>query len=315
MKKLALCLIVSALVGPSLAQSIPGITLPATQAQPAASDPLGRDTPSGTVLGFLQVAQNGNYRAAADYLQMSAARRQAQGPELANQLKVLMDRDFEGSLRRLSTRTEGSLEGGGIPDQETIGTFSSGEAEVSVVLVRVAQPNAGKIWLFSQDTLSKVPDLYDNLQAQKIEKALPHALVGPTFLGLPLWQWLALLVAVPAAAGIGWIVVALLSVPRSLWLRFRKRPSLFLFHRVSAPLLLMFGAIAHRVIASYLRLPLLPRLYYYRTIGVVVLVGLFWFVLRATGVTMQRLRTHAISAGRIGTGTLMLLGERLVKAL
>jgi MscS family membrane protein len=316
MKKLLLCLIVSAFLSGSFAQSIPGITLPATQAQPtAASDPLGRDTPSGAVLGFLQTAQNGNFKAAADYLQMSAARRQAQGAELASQLKVLMDRDFEGSLRRLSTRPEGSVDGGAIPDQQSIGIFSSGEAEVPVVLVRVAQPNAGKIWLFSQDTLSKVPDLYDNLQAQKIEKALPHALVGPTFLGLPLWQWLALLAAVPVAAGIGWLVVALLSVPRTLWLKFRKRPSLFLFNRLSPPLLVMFGAIAHRVIASYLRLPLLPRLYYYRTIGVVILGGFFWFLLRTSGIMMQRLRTHAISAGRIGTGTLMLLGERLLKAL
>src|SRR5258708_12249993 len=30
---------------------------------------------------------------------------------------------------------------------------------------------------------------------------------------------------------------------------------------------------------------------------------------------MQRLRTHAISAGRTGTGSLMVLGERLVKVL
>ena len=316
MKKLLLCVTVLFFLSPVLAQSIPGITLPSSQSQPpASSDPLGRDTPSGTVLGFLQAAQNGNYKVAADYLQMSAARRQAQGTELATQLKVLMDRDFEGSLRRLSTRPEGSLEGGGIPDQQTIGTFSSGEAEVPVVLARVTQPNEGRTWLFSQDTLSKVPDLYDNLQAQKIEKQLPHALVGPTFLGLPLWQWLALLVAVPVAAGIGWIVVALLAIPRTLWLKFRKRPSLFLFNQVSPPLLVMFGAIAHRVIASYLRLPLLPRLYYYRTIGVVILVGFFWFLLRATGIAIQRVRTHAISAGRIGTGTLMLLGERLLKAL
>jgi MscS family membrane protein len=316
MKKLLLCLIVSVSLIPIRAQSIPGISIPTPQAQPAsASDPLGRDTPSGTVLGFLQAAQNGNTRAAADYLQMSPARRQAQGPELANQLKVLMDRDFEGSLRRLSTRPEGNLEASGIPDQQIIGTFSSGEAEVPVVLVRVAQPNDGRIWLFSTDTLSKVPDLYDNLQAQRIEKKIPHSLVGPTFLGLPLWQWLALLAAVPVAAVIGWIVIVLLAIPRSLWLKLRKRPNLPLFNRTSEPLLLTFGAIAHRVIASYLRLPLLPRLYYYRTIGVVILVGLFWFVLRATGITMQRLRTHAISAGRIGTGTLMLLGERLLKAL
>ena len=316
MRKLLLCLILSIALMPIHAQSIPGITLPSGQAPPVAgSDPLGRDTPSGTVLGFLQAAQNGNYKVAADYLQLSAARRQAQGTELASQLKVLMDRDFEGSLRRLSTRPEGSPDLGGIPDQQTIGTFSSGEAEVPAVLVRVSQPNAGKIWLFSSDTLSKVPDLYDNLQAQRIEKQIPRALVGPTFLGLPLWQWLALLAAVPVAAAIGWLILSLLAVPRSLWLKLRKRPSLFLFHRVSTPLLVCFGAITHRVIASYLRLPLLPRLYYYRTIGVVILIGFFWFALRATGITMQRLRTHAISAGRIGTGTLMLLGERLLKAL
>lgn len=315
MKKLAVVVVFAVLSVASFAQSIPGITLPGAQSQAAvAYDPLGRDTPYGTVTGFLQAAQNGNTRAAADYLQMSPARRQAQGAELAKQLKALMDRDFEGSLRRLSTRPEGSPEAGG-PDQQIIGTFSSGEAEVPVVLVRIAPANAAKIWVFSQDTLAKVPDLYDNLQAQRIEKDLPHELVGTTFLGLPLWQWLALLVAVPVAAGIGWIVVQVLAVPRTLWLKVRKRPSLFLFNRVSPPLWLTFSAIAHRVIASYLRLPLLPRLYYYRTIGVVILVGFFWFVLRAAGITMQRLRAHAIGAGRIGTGTLMLLGERLLKAL
>ena len=40
------------------------------------TDPLGRDTPYGTVFGFLQAAQAGNYSIAAQYLQMSAARRQ-----------------------------------------------------------------------------------------------------------------------------------------------------------------------------------------------------------------------------------------------
>lgn len=316
MKKMLLFLIVAVVLSPVHAQSIPGFTQATGQTQPAPTvDSLGRDTPSGTVLGFLQAAQTGNYKLAADYLQLSPARRQSQGAELATQLKVLMDRDFEGSLRRLSTQPDGNLAAGGISDQQTIGTFSSGESEVPVVLVRVTQPNVGKIWLFSADTLSKVPDLYDNLQAQRIEKELPHALVGPTFLGMPLWQWLALIVAIPISAGIGWLVLILLKVPRSLWLKARNRPNLHLFGRVSGPLLLLFGAIAHRIIAAYLRLPLLPRLYYYRTIGVVILIGFFWFAVRATGLTMQRVRAHAIGAGRIGTGTLMLLGERLLKAV
>ena len=48
-------------------------------------DPLGRTTPSGTVLGFLQAAQSGNYSIAAQYLQMSAARRQSEGEQIGQQ--------------------------------------------------------------------------------------------------------------------------------------------------------------------------------------------------------------------------------------
>jgi hypothetical protein len=50
---------------------------------------------------------------------------------------------------------------------------------------------------------------------------------------------------------------------------------------MSKPLLVTFSALAHRVIAGYLGLPLLPRLYYYRTIGVLISIGFFWFLLRA----------------------------------
>jgi MscS family membrane protein len=299
-----------------MAQSVSGLLKagsPPSEPASAATDPLGRDTPSGTVLGFLQAAQAGNYRAAADYLQVSAIRRQSQGPELATKLKQLMDRAFVGNMRRISTRPEGNPESGDFNTQ-TIGALANGEGDVPVTLIRIADPNAGKIWLFSSETLSKVPDLYDNLQSHQIESKLPQALLK-VFLGMPLWQWLALLVEVPIAAGIGWAFVVFLAIPRRLWLKYKKKPNLHSYHQVSSPLLLFFGALAHRVLTAYLGLPLLPRVYYYRTIGVAMTIGFFWFLLRVTGVTMQRWRAHAISAGRTGTGSLMVLGERLLKVV
>ncbi len=319
MKKLALILLIVCVVrgltpAPLAAQSVTSLLKSGPEPTPAAADQLGRDTPSGTVLGFLQAAQNGNYKTAADYLQMSAARRQSQGADTAEKLKVLMDRAFVGSLRRLSTRPEGDPLYGA-PDQQTIGIFSNGDPDVSVILVRVGDPNSGKIWLFSSETLSKVPELYDNLEAHQVENKLPQSLVRNVFLGMPLWQWLALFVAIPAALAIGWAVVLLLAIPRRLWLKFRNRPNLHAYRGMTTPLLVMFSALAHRVIAAYLGLPLLPRLYYYRVIGVLISIGFFWFLLRATSLTMQRLRIHAISAGRIGTGTLMVLGERCWSAL
>jgi len=317
MKRYALLILVVALPASRLnAQSVTELLSGAQPhaAAPVQTDPLGRATPSGAVVGFLQAEQNGNDKAAADYLQMSVSRRQAQGADLARKLKLLMDRAFVGRLSRISTNPEGDLAAGS-PDQQTIGLFSVGESEVPVSLVRVTDPAAGKIWLFSAETLSKVSDLYDNVEAYQVETKLPRSLVINVFLGMAFWQWLALIIAIPVAVAIGWAIVLLLAIPRRLYLKYRNRPNLHSYSQVSKPLLLMFGGMAHRVIGSYLGLPLLPRLYYFRTIAVLISIGFFWFLIRISQITMQRLRRHAISVGRTGTGTLMLLGERILAAV
>lgn len=320
MKKSALIFLLFIAAGiPLAAQSVTGLLTGANakSASAATADQLGRSNPAGTVLGFLQTAQSGNYQAAADYLQMSTARRQSQGADLATKLKVLMDRAFVGKLSRISTSPEGNPDDG-IPDQQTIGIFSipneGADSDVPVVLVRVTDPSAGQIWLFSSITLSRVPDLYETIEERQVETKLPQSLVKNTLLGMPLWQWLALLIAVPVAILIGWAIVLFLAIPRRLYLKFRKHPDLHSYRRVSMPLLLVFAAIAHRIIAGRLGLPLLSRYYYNRTVGVLISIGFFWLLLRVNALIMQRLRSHAIAIGRLGTGTLMLLGERLLSA-
>src|ERR1022692_1623307 len=62
---------------------------PASPSSTTPSDPLGRSTPYGTVFGFLQAAQSGSYSIAAQYLQMSPARRQSEGEALASNLKLV----------------------------------------------------------------------------------------------------------------------------------------------------------------------------------------------------------------------------------
>src|ERR1700676_374799 len=162
MKKLALLVLVVSFALPGLmAQSVNSLLkagAPTQETAPATPDALGRETPSGTVLGFLQAAQAGNYKAAADYLQMAAARRQSQGADLAEKLKYLMDRSFVGGLRRLSTRPDGNPEYG-TPNDQTIGIFSYRGGGAPVLPVRVEDRSPGKIWLFSSETLSKVPEL------------------------------------------------------------------------------------------------------------------------------------------------------------
>src|SRR5581483_7856276 len=164
---------------------------PAAQAanSPAVTDPLGRTTPSNTVLGFLRAAQAGDYSIAAQYLQMSAARRQVEGEQTASKLKFVLDHAYSGNLSRYN-QPEGTPQEGVPLGRQKLGTMSAGDVEDDLDLVRV-DSSSGKIWLISSDTLLKIPELYDQVQARQVESKLPNVLVKHQFAGMPLWQWLA----------------------------------------------------------------------------------------------------------------------------
>ena len=277
-------------------------------------DPLGRTTPSGTVLGFLQAAQSGNNSIAAQYLQMSAAHRQSEGEQMATQLKFVMDRGFTGSLKNVSTLSEGTPQEGVPLDRQNLGTMVSGDVEVELELVRVSDPNVGKIWLISSETLAKVPELYDQVEARQVETRLPGVLVKHQLAGMPVWQWLALVVALPLAAAVGWLVLALLELPLRWWARWHRHVEAANWRSVSGPAWLLAATLAHQTLARYLGMPLLDRHYYFQTTSVALIVGATWILWRVVRWSLRRVRNRALAHGHVGTGSLMLLGERFIKA-
>src|SRR5579863_2087798 len=82
----ALALALSLTTLPSHAQLTNLLQTPSSTTSTSSTDPLGRSTPQSTLLSFLRAAQSGDYSIAAQYLQMTAARRQSEGEQLANQL-------------------------------------------------------------------------------------------------------------------------------------------------------------------------------------------------------------------------------------
>ena len=176
---------------------------PASSTSKAAADSLKRETPYGTVFGFLEAAQSGDYTIAAQYLQMTPARRQSDGEALAQKLKFVMDHAFAGSLAHVSAQPEGTPQEGVPLDHQNLGMMSSGDAEAELELVRVSDPNSGKIWLIASDTLAKVPELYDQVEARQMETRLPAWVVKHQLAGMALWQWFALALMIPVAAGAG----------------------------------------------------------------------------------------------------------------
>ncbi len=277
------------------------------------TDSLGRETPYGTVFGFLEAAQAGNYAIAAQYLQMSPARRQAEGEELARKLKAVMDTTFAGSLKHVSTQPQGAIQEGVPADRQKLGTMASGDVEVELELVRVSDPNAGRIWLIASDTLTKVPELYDQVEARQVETRLPKWLVKYQLAGMPLWQWFALILLIPLAAGAAWLLLVVLQIPLRGWTR-RHGQSELESRGVSGAAWLLVGTLLHRILAAYLGMPLLQRHYYTQVTEVAVIIGTNWILWQVIRWFLRRVRNRALARGLSGTGSLMLLGERLIKA-
>ena len=70
-------------------------------------DPLGRNTPRGTVVGLIMAAEQDNLDRAAEYLESGLTPPERR--ELAQKLWVVLDRKLLTGLDRLSTNPDGDL--------------------------------------------------------------------------------------------------------------------------------------------------------------------------------------------------------------
>jgi MscS family membrane protein len=279
-------------------------------------DPLGRATPRGTVLGFLQAAQSAQPDSAAQYFQSSRGRRPTDDQKIVHELKSLMDRAYVGNINRITDLPEGTPQEGLNAAQERVGKVQVNDDSADLILTRVTDPLYGAIWVFSNETVAQLQELYGQIEAQQVETKLPQVLVRNTFLGLPWWQWIAMLLLVPVAAGIAWLLIQLFRAGRSILGSIRDRKVDFKFGTAAfGPTLLLIATILHSVGMRFIGLPLLARHYYGQVVLVLLLIGVTWLAVRTIEWLGERLRYRAISAGRAGVGSLMLLVQRMVKVV
>ena len=304
---------------PAMAQDNPlaaatGQAKPPEPAKPV--DPLGRTNPRSTVLGFLQAAQSAQPDSAAQYFQSSRSRRPADDQKIVHELKSLMDRAFVGNINRITDVSEGTPQEGMSAAQERVGKVEVNDESVDLILTRVTDPLYGPIWVFSNETIAQLRELSGQLEAQQVETRLPQVLVRNVFLGLPLWQWIAILLLIPIATGVAWLLIQLFRAARSVLASIRGRKLDYKFGTAAfGPSLLLIGTLLHAVGMRFVGLPLLARHYYAQVILVLLLIGVTWLAVRIIEWLGERLRYRAISAGRAGVGSLMLLLQRMVKVM
>jgi MscS family membrane protein len=173
------------------------------------SDPLGRSTPQGTVLGFVKSATQRDYEQALRYLDTKKKGIDAQ--KLIIALNLILERGFSGKLSTLSNRPEGNLDDNLLPSEDRVGTLTTSDGSFDVLLERVQRKGEAAIWLFSAGTLRDVTDYHRELNLRSMDAYLPEVLVRTWILWFPLWLWFFILLVIPLSFGLATLIVRVLS--------------------------------------------------------------------------------------------------------
>jgi MscS family membrane protein len=283
----------------------------AAQAEPQ-KDLLGRDTPRGTVLGFMSAARDGKNDVAPLYLN-TRLRGQA-AVELARQLYVVLDSRLPVRVNELSDRREGSLANPLRPDQDVVGTVSTATGQLDLVVERVTVEGQS-VWLFSRATLERIPDVHNEIDLVPIDRYLPGFL-AVRIAGIRLFEWLVLIVGLPIGYRLlgllGWVVSK--SVTPYLQRRFHGWDGPITNHFPGA-LRLIVLAIVIRIARSSFELPLIERQFWAVITVLLGISGLAWSVILLNSYTERYIYRH-LNASRLRESVALLrLARRMADVL
>jgi MscS family membrane protein len=289
---------------------------PAEQ-EKAPEDPLGRSTPQGTVFGFIKKASQGDYEQALQYLDTKKTGFSAQ--KLINSLQVILERGSSGKAAMLSGKPEGNLDDNLPPTKERIGTVETSSGRLDIVLERIQRGNNPPIWLFSAETLAKVPEIYQELDVRtfdlrSIEDYLPKFLVNTWLLWFPLWRWLLVLLVIPLAFVLATLLTRLFASLLMLYSRRQfkaqgDRPVI----KLTGPIrILIFGAALW--VVSLFSLSVLASAFWAYVASTVTVMGATWLCLRFIDIFFD-FKERQLTAASSDKISLVHLGRKMVKVL
>jgi len=302
--------------GVATGAQIPGISAPSPTPQSVPVDALGRETPRGTVLGFIHAAQDENYPVAVQYFQRPAGRHRPtaeEEQELASQLlAVINQKTLASSLDTLSRDPQGRLDDGLPPNQEIVAGVGDSSKTFNILLVRSDDERGNKIWLFSRETLDAVPETYDSLQFADIERRLPSYLTTHRLIYMPLWQWGAIILAIPVALAVASLVALFLRLAMRYYRKARGKPilPLRLFH--VGPGTLLLAAFLHYLFVFMIGTSIVYRQYYRRILFIFFAVAACWLVTRVTSELSALMVGRLTASGRMGERSVVSLARRVL---
>ena len=259
-------------------------------------DEFGRGIPRTSVQGFLQAAGEREFERAAQYLDLRNLPQpldKAQGPELARQLNLILNRALWVDLGALSTDPRGHADDSLPRYRDRIARIKTPEKTFDILLQRVPRGDGAFIWKVSNRTVAEIPQLYALFGHGFLDEVLPLWVFDLRILGLYVWEWLALLV-VGALAYVTVLVASGVFV--FLLRRTQTRLGNQLIRFLAGPVRFLVWALLTRHWIGLLGPSVTVQILF--EAGTILLIGAAWSVLRLIDFSVDRLTERAIRRGQ-----------------
>ncbi|RNI27153.1 mechanosensitive ion channel family protein [Rufibacter immobilis] len=202
-------------------------------------DSLGRRTPRGTVEGFIQAISEQNYAKAALYLNLDSALQQPQrGEKLAHALQRLLDQGGEILPYAFISDTSSGRSNDNLgPNLDRVGSATVNGENFDLFLEMIESPEGGPIWLFSSQTVQRIPVDIEQASKPIADQVMPSVVVEKKWGGVPVGHWLSLLLIAALAYAVAWcIIMGLRYVLRKTWKKAREESVAGLIQAFSLPI-------------------------------------------------------------------------------
>jgi MscS family membrane protein len=175
----------------------------AEQPEPKKTKPLGpadefnRGVPRSSLKGYLKAARDGDFERAAKYLDLRYLPDRidaSQGPQLARQLKIVLDRVIWFDLDMISAVPDGVTDDGLPANRDSIGHIKTPEQTIDILMQRIPRGDGVYIWKISNRTVSEIPHLYEYFGYGLFEETISKIFPDAQFLGWQVWQWVLWLI-------------------------------------------------------------------------------------------------------------------------
>ena len=279
-------------------------------------DPLDRESPQSSVYAFLQAAHGHDYEKAAKYLNLRtlpSEQRLKNGPELAQQLQQILDRDAEFDVANLSHEPEGSPANGSSHDRDRVDSFTINGQTMDLDLERIKLRSGIYVWLFSADSVDRIPQILKLTSDSPVEKHLPDPLVSWRVADTPVWRVLGLFLLALSLTALSRLLsrFALLCC-EPLLKRVLPKTNRSVLAEFVGPLAMLLAVVLFRGGMGWFEPSPRLRVYLTRILAVLFFAALFWLSAAVVDLTEGRLRS-AFREKHQGFYSVLPLASRITK--